>query len=204
MAESVWAPCALHLVDSWWGLRRVYVRTLPQGFTWRRVKAKHAGDGVPAPRAHHAAAQFREMMFVFGGSTAQVVPTLNSEVMVFTDHSALNDTKLGDLWAFNTTSETWHALEPSIDEQARDRYHPPPFPASLTFHTFGRSTQAQTRRADTLTLLRRNGHNATAPIARSHHTLVMGRGDAVFLYGGQAQSGLFISDVHVLQARELK
>jgi len=108
-------------LDSWWGLRRVYVRTLPQGFAWRRVKAKHAGDGVPAPRAHHAAAQFREMMFVFGGSTAQVVPTLNSEVMVFTDHSALNDTKLGDLWAFNTTSETWHALEPSIDEQARDR-----------------------------------------------------------------------------------
>ena len=108
-------------LDSWWGLRRVYVRTLPRGFSWRKVDAKHVGGGAPSPRAHHASAQFRETMFVFGGSTARVVPSLESDVMVFTNHRALNDTKLGDLWAFNTTSETWHALVPSIAEQARDR-----------------------------------------------------------------------------------
>jgi hypothetical protein len=60
-------------------------------------------------------------MFVFGGSTARMVPTLESDALVFTNPEALNDTKLGDLWAFNTTSETWHALVPSIAEQARDR-----------------------------------------------------------------------------------
>ena len=119
-SNGTWSVSSRSL-DSWWGLRRVYVRTLPRGFSWRKVDAKHVGGGAPSPRAHHASAQFRETMFVFGGSTARVVPTLESDVLVFTNHGVLNDTKLGDLWAFNTTSETWHALAPSIAEQARDR-----------------------------------------------------------------------------------
>ena len=154
-------------VDSWWGLRRVYVRTLPSGFTWRTVATK--GD-APSARAHHAAALFREMMFVFGGSTAPATPVLQEEARVFTDAASLLDTKLADLYAFNTTSETWIKINATLAEQTRDT----------------------------------KGHAATAPVARSHHTFVKGRGDSLILYGGQAQSGLFIGDVHILQAREYK
>jgi len=153
-------------VDSWWGIRRVHVRTLPSGFAWRTVSQK--GD-IPSARAHHAAALFQEMMFVYGGSTAVTTPNLQDEASVFTDATIL-DTKLADLYAFNTTSETWHKIDPALAEQARDKH----------------------------------GYTATAPVARSHHTFVKGRGDSLVLYGGQSQSGLFISDVHILQAREHK
>ena len=101
-------------VDCWWGLRKMYVRTLPAGFTWRKV----AGKGeAPSPRAHHAAALFREMMFVFGGSTATSVPGYVDEAGVFLNHTASNDTKLADLYAFNTTSETWVPITATIAEQ---------------------------------------------------------------------------------------
>jgi len=155
--------------DCWWGLRRVHVRTLPRGFAWREV---HVRGSMPSARAHHAAAHFREVMFVFGGSSAQAVPSLENESLVFTNFSGMSDTKLGDLWSFNTTSETWdmiHVAEANLTLQPPDRH----------------------------------GRYQTGPMSRSHHTFVKGRGDALILFGGQAQSGLFMSEVHILQARHL-
>ena len=42
-------------------LRKVHVRTLPNGYSWRKVIVS---GGAPPARTHHAAAQFREMMCV--------------------------------------------------------------------------------------------------------------------------------------------
>jgi hypothetical protein len=102
--------------DSWWGLRKMHVRTLPSGFTWREVADK--GDKPPA-RVHHAAAQYREMMYVFGGSTAATVPSVASDPIMFTNFSSMNDSKLGDLYVFNTTSETWAVISAQV-ESTRD------------------------------------------------------------------------------------
>ena len=74
---------------------------------------------------------------MFGGSTAQVVPSLEAEATVFTNLSSIADTKLGDLWAFNTSSGTWSEVTQTIAEQARDTTgHIATLPVARSHHVF--------------------------------------------------------------------
>ena len=56
-----------------------------------------------------------------GGSTAEHVLPFENETVAFTNYSAMRDTKLGDMFVFNTTSETWHPVALALASQARDR-----------------------------------------------------------------------------------
>ena len=136
----------------WWGVAAVSLTVGPPGSFWSQA---NVSGQKPAPRAHHAAALFQDAMFVFGG-TAAADPGVAADRAAF--DGGAGGAKLGDCFAFNTSTAAWAPV------------------------------------------------NATgpAPAARSHHSFTAGLGDGLVLYGGQAQSGLFLSDVAILTARTLE
>ena len=87
---------------------------------WTQLTANVDADTtVPGPRSEASAVQHDGMMYVFGGSTAATVPSVASDPIMFTNFSSMNDSKLGDLYVFNTTSETWAVISAQV-ESTRD------------------------------------------------------------------------------------